>query len=91
VEDFVKVTQVKALFSRWSKLYWQGEQNLAEEHGITDDDCNIADEDAGAVAFNEQIQIQTTALLDDAELTEESILFNNSFIRTITLFLNWGI
>ena len=74
VEDFVKSKQVKALFSRWSKLYRQGQLNLTDLE-MEEEDYNMVDEDAGAVAFNQHIQTQTTVLLDGAEQTDESILF----------------
>ena len=42
---------------------------------MEEEDYNMVDEDAGAVAFNQHIQTQTTVLLDGAEQTDESILF----------------
>ena len=55
-------------------------KDFEEQLNLTDlemeeEDYNMVDEDAGAVAFNQHIQTQTTVLLDGAEQTDESILF----------------
>ena len=76
VDDFVKVKQVKSLFSRWSKKYRQGELNITDVNTEDVEDVEEGDEDESAVNYNDAIRIQTNVTLDECEKDDDCILFN---------------
>ena len=73
VDEFVKVKQVKSLFSRWSKKYRQGELNITDANAEEADE-DEDDEDESAVNYNDAIRIQTNATLDEFEKDDDCIL-----------------
>ena len=85
VEEFVKVKQVKALFSRWYRQDKKGELNV-DDLDVDDDEAELVeDADDDAVAFNQHIQKQASKIFDDAEKSEESILFKNKFLDRLKI------